>query len=74
MSKATGQETLTPMARGEQEMARQAQKGRGARVEAGSETMIGTSRGRARGAEHRADLNIGSMGALGRRGRRGAVR
>ncbi len=63
------QATLTPLARGEQMMADAAQKGLGARNEAGYEVKIESQAHRARGAEHRADLNVGSMGT--RRGRRG---
>jgi hypothetical protein len=57
------------MAQAEVSMAHAAQKGRGQRAEAGSEIKVGTSAERAKGAEHRADLNLGSMGT--RRGRRG---
>ncbi len=60
---------LTPLASGEVEMGKAAQKGRVQRVEAGHEMMSETQRGRAQGAEHRADLNVGSMGT--RRGRKG---
>jgi hypothetical protein len=59
---------LTPLAEAEVSMAAAARKGRGQRVEAGGEVMAGTQRERAH-AEHRADLNVGSVGT--RRGRRG---
>jgi len=58
----------TPMAMAEESMGVAAQKGRTRRVEAGSEVMTGGQRDRAH-AEHRADLNVGSMGT--RRGRKG---
>ena len=73
MSKGASAGTLTPLAKAEQSLAAAAQKGRGARVEAGSETMIDAAKVRAGGAEHRNDFNIGSMGAL-RQGRKGARR
>lgn len=60
---------LTPLAEAEVGLARAAQKGRSQRIENGQEMAIETSRHRANGAEHRADLNVGSMGS--RRGRRG---
>jgi len=59
---------LTPVGQAEVSMAAAAHKGRGQRAEAGSEIKTGTQRERVH-AEHRADLNVGSMGT--RRGRRG---
>lgn len=56
------------MAQAEVSMAQAAQKGRGQRLESGSEIKTDTQRERAH-AEHRADLNVGSLGT--RRGRRG---
>lgn len=60
---------LLPLAKAEKSMAAWAQKGLGSRAEAGSERKIRSAQLRGQGAEHRADLNVGSVGT--RRGRRG---